>query len=180
MMFPSVEQLRIVYDESAIHARVRELAAEIDAVYRDEPLVVVCVLKGAIFFFSDLVRALTIAPELDFVRLASYGDGMQSKRNVAFTKDLELSIEGKHVLIVEDIIDSGHSMDFLLKQLGARGAKSLRLATLIDKAERREVPVHADFVGFALPVGFIVGYGMDYAEHYRALPAVYCLPDGNN
>lgn len=180
MMFPSVEQLRIVYDESVIRARVRELAAEIDAAYRDEPLVVVCVLKGAIFFFSDLVRALTISPELDFVRLASYGDGMQSKRNVAFTKDLELSIEGKHVLIVEDIIDSGHSMDFLLKQLGARGAKSLRLAALIDKAERREVPVHADFVGFALPVGFIVGYGMDYAEHYRALPAVYCLPDGNN
>lgn len=179
-MFSLVEQLRVVYDENAIRTRVRELAAEIDALYQDEPLVIVCVLKGAVLFFSDLVRALTISPELDFVRLASYGKETKSGSTVAFTKDLELPIEGKHVLIVEDIIDSGRSMDFLLRQLGARGAKSLRIAALIDKTERREVPVHADFVGFAVPSGFIVGYGLDYAEHYRALPAVYCMPEDGN
>ena len=175
-MFSPVEHLRIVYDENMIRTRVRELAKEIDSLYGDEPLVIVCVLKGAFLFFSDLVRALTISPELDFVRLASYGEGMKSGGTVSFTKDIELSLEGKHVLIVEDIIDSGRSMDFLLRQLSARGAKSLKIAALIDKKERREVPVHADFVGFALPAGVIVGYGLDYAERYRALPAVYCLP----
>ena len=165
MMFPPVEKLRVLYDADTIRARVRELAGQIDALYGNEPLVVVCVLKGAFLFFSDLVRELSISPELDFVRLASYGNGTESSCSVAFTKDIELSIEGKHVLIVEDIIDSGRSM---------------HVAVLIDKRERREFPVRADFVGFALTSGFIVGYGLDYAEHYRALPAIYCIPDGNS
>lgn len=113
MMFPPVEKLRVLYDADTIRARVRELAGQIDALYGNEPLVVVCVLKGAFLFFSDLVRELSISPELDFVRLASYGNGTESSCSVAFTKDIELSIEGKHVLIVEDIIDSGRSMHFL-------------------------------------------------------------------
>ena len=179
MNFPSVDEMQVVFHAPTIAKRVRELAAEIDAVYKDEPLVVVCVLKGAYLFFSDLVRAMTVSPELDFVRLASYGEKKESSRHVAFTKDLELSIKDKHVLIVEDIIDSGYSMNFLLHQLDARGAKSLRIAALIDKYERRELPVKADFVGFALPEGFIVGYGLDYAERYRALPAVYRMPEEN-
>ena len=180
MMFPPVEKLRVLYDADTIRARVRELAGQIDALYGNEPLVVVCVLKGAFLFFSDLVRELSISPELDFVRLASYGNGTESSCSVAFTKDIEVSIEGKHVLIVEDIIDSGSSMHFLLRQLEAGGARSLRVAVFIDKRERREFPVRADFVGFALTSGFIVGYGLDYAEHYRALPAIYCIPDGNS
>lgn len=169
-------RMRLVYDEETIARRVRELAAEIDALYGDEPLVIICVLKGAFMFFSDLVKNLTSSPELDFVRLASYGHETTSSRNVAFTKDVEISLQGKHVLVVEDIVDSGHTMDFLLRQLGTRGARSLRLAVLLDKQERRQVPVLAHFVGFALPSGFIVGYGLDYAERFRALPALYEIP----
>lgn len=172
------DHMRLVYDKETITRRVRELAAQIDVLYGNEPLVIICVLKGAFMFFSDLVRHLTISPELDFVRLASYGSQAESSRNIAFTKDVELSLEGKHVLVVEDIVDSGHTMDFLLRQLGTRGARSLRLAVLLDKQERRQVPVLAHFVGFALPAGFIVGYGLDYAERFRALPALYEIPLG--
>lgn len=169
-------QLRLVYSEEVIQQRVKELAAEIDSLYNDEPLVIICVLKGAFMFFSDLVSHLTISPELDFVRLASYGAGKGSSRNISFTKDVEISLAGKHVLVVEDIVDTGHSMEFLFHQLAARGAKTLRLAVMVDKTERREVPIFPDFTGFALPEGFIVGYGLDYAERYRALPAIYEIP----
>lgn len=172
----SEQAMNLVYSAECIQARVKELAAEIDALYQQEPVVVICVLKGAFMFFSDLVRYLHCSPQLDFVRLASYGDATASTHSIAFTKDVEISLEGKHVLIVEDIIDSGHTMDFLFRQLSARGAKSLRLAVLIDKNERREVPVQAHFVGFALPTGFIVGYGLDWAERFRELPAIYEIP----
>lgn len=171
-----LDKMHVVYDEETIRRRVAELAAEIDALYKDEPLVILCVLKGAFMFFSDLVRQLTISPELDFVRLASYGQGTESNHNIAFTKDVEISLSGKHVLVVEDIVDTGYTMDFLLRQLAARGARSLRLAVLVDKQERRKVPVLAQFIGFALPAGFIVGYGLDYAERFRALPAIYEIP----
>lgn len=158
--------------EEVIEKRLDEIAAEINALYDGEPLVVVCVLKGGFMFFSDIVKRLKCRPELDFVRLASYG-AHTSNSSINFTKDVELSLEGKHVLIVEDIIDTGHSMDFLFRQLGARGARSLRLAVLVDKHERREVPVTAHFVGFSVPSGFLVGYGLDCAEQYRELPALY-------
>lgn len=175
-MNENLQNMHVVYDEAAIQKRVKELAAEIDALYGDEPLVIICVLKGAFMFFTDLVRHLTISPELDFVRLASYGDSTESNHTISFTKDVEISLTGKHVLLVEDIVDTGYTMDFLLRQLGARGARSLRLAVLVDKQERRKVPVLAHFVGFALPAGFIVGYGLDYAERFRALPAIYAIP----
>ena len=170
------DKMRLLYDKESIQQRVKELAAEIDTLYKDEPLVIICVLKGAFMFFSDLVRYLTISPEVDFVRLASYGKGTESSQNIAFTKDVETSLTGKHVLIVEDIIDTGYSMDFLLRQLAARGAQSLRLAVLVDKQQRRRVPVSPHFIGFALPAGFIVGYGLDYAERFRTLPAIYEIP----
>ena len=169
-----IKELKPVYSEEQIQARVEEMATEISALYEDEELVVVCVLKGAFMFCTDLVRRLTVPSlELDFVRLASYGKSSTSSRTVAFVKDVELSLVNKHVLIVEDIVDTGHTMDFLMHQFAARGAKSLRLAVMVDKQERREVPVKASFTGFALPGGFIVGYGLDYAERYRALPAIY-------
>ncbi|MDL2271636.1 hypoxanthine phosphoribosyltransferase [Desulfovibrio sp. OttesenSCG-928-I05] len=164
--------LRVVYPSEVIAARVEKVAQEINARYKDEPLVMVCVLKGAFMFFSDLVKLIDVHPEIDFVRLASYG--MQSSGGaITFSKDIDISIKDKHVLIVEDVIDSGHTMDFLLKQFQARGAKSLRLAVLVDKQERREVDVQADFTGFVVNEGFIVGYGLDYAERYRELPAIY-------
>lgn len=167
-----ITQLKPLFTEDEIRQRIDALAADINKLYAGEPLVVICVLKGAFMFFTDLVKRLDCKPELDFVRLASYGHGTSNKA-INFTKDVELSLAGKHVLVVEDIIDTGHSMDFLFRQLAARGAKSLRLAALIDKHERREVPVTAHFVGFALPGGFIVGYGLDCAERYRELPALY-------
>ena len=168
-----IKELRSVLTADEIALRVKSLGVDIDALYGSEPLVVVCVLKGASIFFADLVRALQKENvELDFVRLSSYGYSDASTRNVTFSKDVDISLDGKHVLIVEDIIDTGHSMQFLMGQFAARGAKSLRLAVLIDKYERREVEVVADFVGFRLEEGFLVGYGLDYAEKFRNLPEI--------
>ena len=169
----AIKERKIVYTSGQIAERVRTMAAEIDAFYGDEPLVAVCVLKGAVFFFTDLVRAMRSENlELDFVRLSSYGKGTSSSRHMVFSKDVDCDITGKHVLIVEDVVDSGLSMQFLMRQFEARGARSLRLAALVDKNERREVDVRVDFAGFKLEEGFIVGYGRDYAEKYRALPDV--------
>ncbi len=169
-----IRDLKPVFTQEQIATRVRELASEIDGVYGDEPLVVVCVLKGAAIFFSDLIRNLHNKNlELDFVRLSSYGRESTSSKHVIFNKDVEIDICDKHVLIVEDIVDSGHSMCFLLGQFAARRVRSLRLATLVDKGERREMDVALDFVGFTLKKGFIVGYGLDYDERYRSLPGIY-------
>ena len=133
----AIKERKIVYTSGQIAERVRAMAAEIDAFYGDEPLVAVCVLKGAVFFFTDLVRAMRSENlELDFVRLSSYGKGTSSSRHVVFSKDVDCDITGKHVLIVEDVVDSGLSMQFLMRQFEARGARSLRLAALVDKNEQ--------------------------------------------
>ena len=170
------ERLTLVFSGKEIADRVATLANEITAAYGNEPLVVVCVLKGAFMFFSDLTRKL-LNPnlELDFVRLASYGKSAQSSGHVIFNKDIELDIRNKHVLIVEDIVDTGQSMFFLLQQFKARAPRSLKIASLLNKFERRETSVKVDFSGFDIPEGFLVGYGLDYAEHYRALPDIYKL-----
>lgn len=170
----NVKELKIVYSQEQIQQRVAALGAAIDECYGNAPLVAVCVLKGASIFFADLVRCLKKpAIELDFVRLSSYGNGASSSNAISFSKDVEISLAGKHVLVVEDIIDTGHTMDFLLKQLARRKPLSLRVAALVDKNERREQAVVTDFAGFSLQDGFIVGYGLDYAEQYRNLPAIY-------
>lgn len=168
-----IKELKVVYSEEQIQSRVKELAAQINKDFEGKDLVVVCVLKGAFMFFSDLLKHLTVKPETDFVRCASYGNSTTSSKTISFTKDLEISIEGKHVLIVEDIVDTGHTISFLMSQLKARGAKSLKLASVVEKVERREVDVEVDYPGFTLEKGFIVGYGMDYAEKYRELGAIY-------
>lgn len=169
----SITAMQPVYDRERIAGRVCELGAQIDAAYGDEPLVAVCVLKGAFIFFSDLVRAIRNPNlEVDFVRLASYGMNSVSSKHVLFNKDIEVDILDKHVLVVEDIVDSGHTMRFLLDQLSARNPRSIAVAALVDKRERREADVKVDFAGFTLPAGFIVGYGMDYAEHFRNLPEI--------
>ncbi|MEG2173056.1 MAG: hypoxanthine phosphoribosyltransferase [Desulfovibrionaceae bacterium] len=169
-----VKELKLVFSQGQIQDRVTAMGAAIDQCYGDAPLVVVCVLKGASIFFSDLVRAITTPRvELDFVRLCSYGTGDNSSGSITFRKDVEISLTGKHVLIVEDIVDTGHTMHFLRGEFAARGAASLRIAALVDKHERREKAVQTDFAGFSLPKGFIVGYGLDYAEQYRNLPAIY-------
>ncbi|ACU89947.1 hypoxanthine phosphoribosyltransferase [Desulfomicrobium baculatum] len=164
-----------LFDRPQIEARAQELGREISSHYGDEPLVCVCVLKGAYAFFTDLMRNLTIHPTMDFVRLSSYADQTSRKSKMVFSKDMEIDIRDKHVLVVEDIVDTGHSMGFLIKVLEARSPKSIKIAAMIDKRERREVDVNVDFVGFPLDKGYIVGYGLDYAEQYRELDGIYDL-----
>ena len=171
----SPEQLTLLYDAASIDARVREMAEQINARYAGESVVVVGVLKGAFIFCADLARRLAMPLEVDFVRLASYGQSSTSAGTIKFTKDMEISLVGKHALIVEDIVDTGWSMDFLRKQLLDKQALSVSIAAFVDKPGRREVPVKADFVGFCIADGFIVGYGLDYAERYRELPGIYEL-----
>jgi len=166
---------RTLFNREAIASRIGELAEEINEVYAGQRLVVICVLKGAFIFFSDLVRQIRLEPRLDFVRIASYSNKKDRDGRIFFTKDVELPLRGEHVLVVEDIVDTGHSMDFLFKQLAARDAASLRLVALVDKSERRERNVVVDWAGFSITSGFIVGYGLDYAEKYRELPDIRLL-----
>lgn len=161
-----------------VAARVAELKAEIREALGGEPVAAVCVLKGAFMFFSDLIRDLGVPLEIDFVRLASYGSETSPGGELVFSKDLETSIKDKHVLIVEDIVDTGRSMDFLIRTFRERGPKSVRLAALVDKVERREVELKVDFTGFRLKKGFLVGCGMDYAEKYRELGGIFELKQG--
>lgn len=164
-----------VIGADAIRRRVAELGAEITAHYQGKPLVCVCVLKGAFLFYADLMRHIRTPMEIDFVRLASYGAGTSRGRQTIFSKDMEVDIDGKHVLLVEDIVDTGRSAEFLMHVLQKRGAASIRICAFVDKNERREVGMTVDFAGFPIQKGFIVGYGMDYAEQYRELDAVYEL-----
>ena len=169
--------LHKVLDAEAIDARVRELAREISEHYADEPVVLICVLKGAYLFFADLMRHLTIEPTIDFLRLSTYQEGCTPSGCLTF-KDMETPIADRHVLLVEDIVDTGRSLAFLKEILGKRGPRSLKVCALVDKRERREVDIEVDFAGFALSKGFLVGYGMDHAERYRGLDAVYELVQG--
>lgn len=164
-----------LFDRAQIENRVRELSQEISKHYGSEPLICVCVLKGAYAFFTDLMRNLTIHPIMDFVRLSSYADQTSRQSKMIFSKDMEIDITDKHVLIVEDIVDTGHSMKFLTKVLEARGPKSIKIAAMINKQERRDADIIVDFVGFSVQNGYIVGYGLDYAEQYRELDGIYDL-----
>ena len=146
--------------------------------YRDQDLLLISVLKGSIVFMADLIRSIRIPHEIDFMATSSYGAGTQSSGVVRILKDLNQSIEGRNVLIVEDIIDSGNTLSYLLRILQERQPASLRIVTLLDKAERREVDIDVDWVGFSIPNDFVVGYGLDYNELYRNLPYIGVLkPD---
>jgi hypoxanthine phosphoribosyltransferase len=164
-----------LYSRREIQKRVKELAGVISKDYRKEELILIGVLKGAFVFLSDLARNLSIPVKLDFVRLASYGSRSQTQGEVRLTKTIELPIRDKHILVVEDIVDSGLTLNFLLEFLKKENPKSVRICALINKSERREVPVDIDYVGFSVPEGFIVGYGLDFDERYRHLPELYHL-----
>jgi hypoxanthine phosphoribosyltransferase len=167
-------ELTPVISREAIAARVEELGATISREYQGRRLLVVGVLKGAFMFLADLVRHLTIPACVDFVRLASYGAN-DYPGELSFLQDLESPCTDKHILVVEDIVDTGRSMAKLIKVLNSRGAASVKLCALIDKGERRQTQVTVDFPGFTLAKGFLVGYGLDFAEDYRCLPGVYEL-----
>jgi hypoxanthine phosphoribosyltransferase len=152
---------------------IGDLAGRISGDYGQSELVLVCVLKGAFMFLSDLVRHLQMPVQIDFVRLASYGSGMKSSGRIEITKDIEVSVEGKDVLIVEDIIDSGRTIRFLKERLALSKPRSVKVCTLLDKKARREVELEADYIGKEVDDVFIVGYGIDFNEAYRNLPEIY-------
>ncbi|HSR37127.1 MAG TPA: hypoxanthine phosphoribosyltransferase [Desulfurivibrionaceae bacterium] len=165
----------VVISEAAIASRVRELGERIRREYAGRPLVLVGILNGAFIFTADLARAIDLPLEVDFIRVASYGKGTCSSGTISLTKDIELDIGGKEVLLVEDIVDTGRTLACLTEMLAARAPASLKICALIDKQERREVAVTVDYAGFTVADGFLVGYGLDCAERYRNLPAVYRL-----
>jgi hypoxanthine phosphoribosyltransferase len=164
-----------VLSRAEIAQHVNTLAWRISRDYAEKDLVVIGILKGAFIFLADLVRELTIPVEIDFVRLASYGSGTSSSGHIQITKEIELDISGRYVLIVEDIVDSGLTIAYLLDYLKQFRPKSIRLCTLIDKIERREVKISTHYVGHVVEHGFLVGYGLDFDEKYRALPEIYHL-----
>jgi hypoxanthine phosphoribosyltransferase len=172
---PSPVKKERLFSQREIQKKVKELAHSISRDYKKEELVLIGVLKGAFVFMSDLARNITIPIKLDFVRLASYGSQSKSQGKVRLTKAIELPIRDKHILVVEDIVDSGLTLKFLLDFLSKENPKSIRFCVLIDKTERREVPIAVDYVGFSIPKGFIVGYGLDFDEQYRHLPGLYHL-----
>ncbi len=165
----------VLIDEEALARRIAELGAEITADHRGTDLLLVGVLKGAIFFIADLMRQLDLPCEVDFMAISSYGLSTGSSGVVRILKDLDANIEGRHVLIVEDIIDSGLTLSYLTRTLAERRPASLEICALLTKPERREVDVPVRYVGFEIPNRFVVGYGLDYAERYRNLPYVGVL-----
>jgi hypoxanthine phosphoribosyltransferase len=168
----------ILIEADALQARIAELGAEVSREYEGRDLLLVGVLKGAVFFMADLMRELTVPCEIDFMAISSYGAGTDSSGVVRILKDLDANIAGRDVLVVEDIIDSGLTLSYLMRSLRARKPASLEICALLTKPTRREIDVPVKFVGFEIPNRFVIGYGLDFAERYRNLPYVAVLhPD---
>src|SRR6266581_823530 len=169
------ERARVLITGAGIQRRIQALAQEIRKGFQGEPLHLVSVLKGGVFFLTDLARNIPGEVSFDFIAVSSYGQKTHSSGQVRLTRDLDSSIEGKTVIVVEDILDTGMTLHYLLRLFQQRKPKHLRVAVLLDKPERRIAAVHADYVGFTIPNEFVVGYGLDYAERYRNLPYVGVL-----
>ena len=167
----------VLIDQDTLRTRVEELGAEISVDYEGRDLLLVGVLKGAIFFISDLMRELTVPCEIDFMAISSYAGATESSGVVRILKDLDMNIEGRHVLVVEDIIDSGLTLSYLMRNLESREPASLEICALLTKPERREIDVPVRYVGFEIPNRFVVGYGLDFDEKYRNLPYVGVLDE---
>jgi len=165
----------VLFQEEELKQRVKELGAQITADYKDKEIVLITVLRGSYIFMADLSRAIDLPCVIDFMSVSSYGKGTTSSGQVQITKDLSEDIEGKHVIVVEDILDSGNTLSYLLEILEARKPASVRLCTLLDKPDRRVKNIQADYCGFTIPDAFVVGYGLDYAERYRNLPYIGIL-----
>lgn len=165
----------VLISEEELRAKVQELGAQIAADYRDKNPLLISVLKGAVVFVADLMRAMDIPLDIDFIATSSYGTGNTSTGVVRILKDLDTDITRRHVLVVEDIVDTGRTLNYLLELLETRQPATLRLCVLLDKPSRREIPVQADYLGFSIPDYFVVGYGLDYAGKYRNLPFIGVL-----
>jgi hypoxanthine phosphoribosyltransferase len=168
----------VLIDETTLRARITELGEEISADYEGRAPLLVGVLKGAVFFMADLMRELSVPCEIDFMAVSSYGASTDTSGVVRILKDLDLNIEGRDVLVVEDIIDSGLTLNYLMKNLESRGPATLEICALLTKPERREIDVPVRYVGFEIPNKFVIGYGLDFAERYRNLPYVGVLDEG--
>ena len=169
----------VLVEEQALQARVRALGAEISRDYAGQDLLLVCILRGGVMFLTDLMRAITIPHTIDFMAISSYTVGVrQSSGSVRITLDLNQDIGRRHVLVIEDIVDTGHTIAAVLNLLAARQPASLKICSLLDKSERREVPVPIDYVGFDIPNKFVFGYGLDVDEHFRNLPFVGVVKPG--
>ena len=166
------EHINVMLSEEEINARIAELGEQISRDYEGKEIFLICILKGASFFACELAKRITVPVNIDFMKVSSYGGGTVSSGQVSIKMDVSESIAGKEVLIVEDIIDSGNTLNLLPKILMERGPKSIRLCALLDKPDRREVDVNMDYVGFRIPDKFVVGYGLDYDQRYRNLPYI--------
>lgn len=173
-------RLNLLFSREQIASIVKDLADRISKDYGTRELVLICVLKGAFIFLSDLIRHLQIPVQIDFVRLASYGSGMKTTGMIEITKDVEISIEGKDVLIIEDIIDSGRTLQFLRDRLSLSNPLSVKICALLDKKARREVEIEADYLGKEVENVFVVGYGIDFNETFRHLPEIYYVTPLNH
>lgn len=171
-------QLRVLIPDVEIQMRVAALGAQITADYPDGPLILIGILKGAYIFVADLARAVNRPVRIDFMGISSYGKGKTSSGEVKVTKDLDLSIEGADVIVVEDIVDTGVTLNYLKGLLQNRKPRSIRIAALLDKPDRRMRPVQVDYTGFSIPDEFVVGYGLDFAEDYRGLKDICVLSEG--
>lgn len=171
----NLDEVTVLYSEEDIKEKVEEMGSAISQDYQGENLLVIGILKGAFVFMSDLVRQITIPLQLDFMDVSSYGASTVSSGEVRIMKDLDYSIEGKNILIVEDIVDTGLTLHYISEILKKRGPKSLKIACLLDKPSRRKSQTYPDYVGFTIADEFVVGYGLDYAENYREYPAICIL-----
>jgi hypoxanthine phosphoribosyltransferase len=172
-----MSSLRVMISAGQIQTRIQELGAQIDRDLPGGPIYLIAILKGACFFLADLARAVKTPARIEFIGISSYGKGKTSSGEVKLTKDLDVSIEGYDVIVVEDIVDSGITLSYLMQLLAQRKPKSLRVASLLDKPEHRQRPVEVAYRGFEIPDEFVVGYGLDYAEDYRNLPDICVLSD---
>ena len=167
--------LRVLLSEEEIRAKCKEMGARISQDYKGKNLMLVTVLKGAVVFLADLMRAIDVPAEIDFMVVSSYGSGVKSSGVVKIVKDLDVPLAGKDLLIVEDILDSGLTLSYIKELLESRGPASIKIATLLDKPSRRKVDLVADYIGFSVPDEFVIGYGLDYDEKYRNLPYIGIL-----
>ena len=166
------ERVRVMFTEEEVDKRIRELGEQISKDYAGKTVHLICVLKGGSFYMTELAKRITVPVTLDFMSASSYGSSTKSSGVVRIVKDLDEPLKDKDVLIVEDIVDSGRTLSYLMKMLGDRGPSSIKLTTLLDKPDRRVTDVKVDYTGFVIPDAFVVGYGLDYAQKYRNLPYI--------
>ena len=169
------ENISVLIEEEKVDKRIEELGKQISEEYAGQEVHLICILKGSIFFTCELAKRITVPVTIDFMSCSSYGADTKSSGVVKLVKDLDEPLEGKNVIVIEDIIDSGRTLSYLLEILSARKPASLKLCTLLDKPDRRVMPVHVDYTGFEIPDEFVVGYGLDYDQRYRNLPYIGVL-----